>query len=272
MTIGTLSPTEKDLYKIVALVRQLAERNNSGVATTDVNDDAVTNAKLANMAQSTVKGRAAGAGPGDPTDLGVAQLIAILGIPANIRKFTSSGAYPTVTNGDVKVLMMAKGGGGGGGGSTSANFAGGSGGEGATSWKLTTASALGGQAVTIGAGGSNVAANTDTAGGNGGTSSIGTVATAPGGTGGSKGSVGGAGGGGGAGGTNDWGEPGISGAPGQTADGTKMIGATGGGRGGGIFGSAGVANSGGGGGPGFSAAASGAGGSGLIICIEFGAI
>jgi hypothetical protein len=28
MTIGTLSPIEKDLYKIVALVRQLAERNN----------------------------------------------------------------------------------------------------------------------------------------------------------------------------------------------------------------------------------------------------
>lgn len=74
MTIGTLSPTEQDLYKIVALVRQLAERNNSGVATTDLNEDAVTNGKLANMAQSTVKGRAGGAGTGDPTDLGVPQL------------------------------------------------------------------------------------------------------------------------------------------------------------------------------------------------------
>ena len=34
MTIGTLSPTEKDLYKIVALVRQLAERENSGAPAT----------------------------------------------------------------------------------------------------------------------------------------------------------------------------------------------------------------------------------------------
>jgi hypothetical protein len=43
-----------------------------------VPDDAVTNGKLANMAQSTIKGRAAGAGTGDPTDLSATQATAIL--------------------------------------------------------------------------------------------------------------------------------------------------------------------------------------------------
>jgi len=40
--------------------------------------DAVTNSKLANMAQSTIKGRAVGAGTGDPTDLSATQATAIL--------------------------------------------------------------------------------------------------------------------------------------------------------------------------------------------------
>jgi hypothetical protein len=41
-------------------------------------DDGITNTKLANMAESTVKGRAAGAGTGDPTDLTATQATAIL--------------------------------------------------------------------------------------------------------------------------------------------------------------------------------------------------
>lgn len=43
-------------------------------------DEAVTNAKLAHMAQSTMKGRAAAAGTGDATDLSVAQILTILGL------------------------------------------------------------------------------------------------------------------------------------------------------------------------------------------------
>jgi hypothetical protein len=48
------------------------------IGTAALADDSVTNAKLANMAQSTIKGRAVGAGTGDPTDLTPAQATAIL--------------------------------------------------------------------------------------------------------------------------------------------------------------------------------------------------
>lgn len=52
--------------------------SSSGAAWT-IDNDVVTNAKSANMAQSTIKGRAASAGTGDPTDLSVAQVVAIIG-------------------------------------------------------------------------------------------------------------------------------------------------------------------------------------------------
>jgi len=47
-------------------------------ATGTIANDAVTNAKLANMAEATVKGRAVGAGTGDPTDLTADQASTIL--------------------------------------------------------------------------------------------------------------------------------------------------------------------------------------------------
>ena len=56
----------------------LAGKNT--VAAADINDDAVTNAKLANMAAATFKGRAAGAGAGDPADLSAAQAKTALAI------------------------------------------------------------------------------------------------------------------------------------------------------------------------------------------------
>jgi len=52
---------------------------SAGNNATTIANDAVTNAKLANMAQATIKGRAAGAGTGDPTDLTGAQVAAIVG-------------------------------------------------------------------------------------------------------------------------------------------------------------------------------------------------
>ncbi len=47
-------------------------------SSSEITDNAVTNAKLADMAQGSVKGRASGAGSGDPADLTPAQLVAIV--------------------------------------------------------------------------------------------------------------------------------------------------------------------------------------------------
>lgn len=52
--------------------------DGANTITADVITDSIGNTFLANMAQSTIKGRAAGAGTGDPTDLSAAQVIAIL--------------------------------------------------------------------------------------------------------------------------------------------------------------------------------------------------
>lgn len=53
----------------------------AGQVKANVPNDAITNAKLANVDQGTLKGRAAGAGTGDPTDLTPTQAKAVLGYP-----------------------------------------------------------------------------------------------------------------------------------------------------------------------------------------------
>jgi hypothetical protein len=72
----------------------------SSIATANIDDDAVTNAKLANMADSTIKGRASGAGTGDPTDLTATQATAIL------NEFTSvlKGLAPASGGGTANFL------------------------------------------------------------------------------------------------------------------------------------------------------------------------
>jgi hypothetical protein len=45
----------------------------------------ITNALLPDMAQATIKGRASGAGTGDPTDLSAAQVFAILGVSSLLQ-------------------------------------------------------------------------------------------------------------------------------------------------------------------------------------------
>lgn len=61
----------------------------------------VTNAKLAQMAQATVKGRSAGAGTGDPTDLSQAQFTALI---------AALGLSQIATQADQTVLANVSGG------------------------------------------------------------------------------------------------------------------------------------------------------------------
>ncbi len=68
---------EWDLY-FTQFTKQLNAAVEAGVI-----NDTVTNALLANMAQSTIKGRAAGAGTGDPQDLTAIQALEILGFAGN---------------------------------------------------------------------------------------------------------------------------------------------------------------------------------------------
>jgi hypothetical protein len=84
---GTVTFTLDDLYKKALQLDDATEWILTGIAPNtwaqvsgagSLANDSVTNAKLANMAQSTIKGRAVGAGTGDPTDLSATQATAIL--------------------------------------------------------------------------------------------------------------------------------------------------------------------------------------------------
>jgi hypothetical protein len=74
IVIGTDAGTD-DVQR-AALTGDVTAAQNSNATT--IANDAVTNAKLANMAEALVKGRALGAGTGDPTDLTGTQVAAIL--------------------------------------------------------------------------------------------------------------------------------------------------------------------------------------------------
>lgn len=90
--------------------------------------NAVTNAKLAQMAQATIKGRASGAGTGDPTDLTGTQATAILDtFVGDSGSGGTKGLVPSPAAGDAAASKFLKadgtwavpaGGGGGGSGMT----------------------------------------------------------------------------------------------------------------------------------------------------------
>lgn len=63
-----------------------------------IDNDVVSNAKLANMAQSTIKGRAVSAGTGDPTDLTATQATAILDVFSSSLKGLAPSSGGGTTN------------------------------------------------------------------------------------------------------------------------------------------------------------------------------
>jgi len=101
--------TDEELNFLVGVTSAIQTQINNTANATHTGDvtgsgiltialDIVTNAKAANMAQDTLKGRASGAGTGDPTDLTVAQVKAILGIPVLTQPDVAmSGSTTTLT-------------------------------------------------------------------------------------------------------------------------------------------------------------------------------
>lgn len=168
-----------------------------GTGTTlTIDNAAVTLAKMANLAESTVVGRAAGAGTGVPTALSVAQLIAVLGAAATpisqvaIKTVEASGDY-TPTAGMKYCICILTGSGGGGGGADSSTTTndigvGGGGGAGTTRIGFFTAADIGAsKAVVLNAGGAAGSATNGTTGSTPSDNTFGsTLLVAPGGLGG----------------------------------------------------------------------------------------
>ena len=189
-----------------------------------------------------------------------------------VHNFTASGTWYK-PDGLKGVLVYVKAGGASGGSSSSATAQGGGGGEGEYAWGWFEPGELAGSVtVTVGAGGALVAANNNTVGNAGNTSSFGSHITCLGGTGGTSGNAGGGGGSGGSGGSGGhWREAGDRGHVGSDAGASTGVNSVGGGKGGSTYsGGVGstVANSGGGGAGGSTAVDSIAGAAGRITVIE----
>jgi len=81
----------------------------TGSQAATIANDAVTNAKAANMADSTIKGRAVGAGTGDPTDLTGTQATAILNaMVGDSGAGGTKGLVPAPAAGDAAAAKFLK--------------------------------------------------------------------------------------------------------------------------------------------------------------------
>ena len=79
------------------------------VDTANIQDEAVTNAKLAHMAADTIKGRANGAGTGDATDLTATQVRTIINVEsgADVTDATNVATATAVMEGDTTIAAMS---------------------------------------------------------------------------------------------------------------------------------------------------------------------
>lgn len=112
----------------------------SGSAT--VANDSITNAKLDNMAQSTIKGREAGGGTGDPQDLTATQATAILNnMVGDSGSGGTKGLVPAPSAGDAAAGKFLKADGTWATSAFSGTF--GDGSAGSPSWSFTSDAALG---------------------------------------------------------------------------------------------------------------------------------
>lgn len=105
---GTGDPVDLTAAQVRTLINVADGANNyshpnhsgdvtsSGDGATTIANNAVTNAKAADMAEATIKGRAAGAGTGDPTDLTAAQALTLLGLSTGTHNTNISGLTGTV--------------------------------------------------------------------------------------------------------------------------------------------------------------------------------
>jgi hypothetical protein len=186
---------------ITALTGDVTATGPGSVAATIANN-AVTNAKLAQMPANTIKGNNTGS-TANAIDLTVTQARAELGVTTGFSFITSGTTFTTAANITTATrfkFTMVGGGGGGAGINTSNRGAVGGGGAGTCILSITGLTANTGYTIAIGAGGTAGAA-TPTAGGDGGDTTLvigATTYTAGGGKGGGVGTAGNGGLGGGA--------------------------------------------------------------------------
>jgi hypothetical protein len=104
---ATRTVHEPNTFVIGGKLKVLGTTDLGGAVT--VPNDSFTNAKLADMAQSTIKGRAVGAGTGDPTDLTATQATAILNnVVGDSGSGGTKGLVPAPAAGDAAAGKFLK--------------------------------------------------------------------------------------------------------------------------------------------------------------------
>lgn len=161
--------SKKIIAKIPTPGNDSTSLGDNTVSTTKLQDAAVTNQKLAAMANNTIKGNVSGS-TATPIDLTATQVASIF-TGSTFQRFKTPGAVTyTRPSTAVKRLRVIMVGGGGGGGSSGTS--GGSNNGGANGTSSTWAVAGGAVFVTAGLGGAGPGGGNSTSGGPGGTNTI----------------------------------------------------------------------------------------------------